>query len=112
MIGRPALRVLPLLLMGGFALALQASCARSSEVTPSESFEFGDQYFRNYCIETQCPAPFATCPGERGLCTVNLSNDVDHCGACDTRCPSPTAKMHGTYVCSEGECRFACNALT
>ncbi len=109
---RPPLRVIAFLLVGLAFAVLQASCARSSEETPYVSFEFGERVFRNYCIETQCPAPLATCPGERGLCTVDLSNDIDHCGACGSPCPTPTAKMQGSYVCSEGQCRFACDPLS
>jgi len=108
---RPPLSVLRLLLVGlGFAL-LQASCARSPQEVPEASFEFGERYFRTYCIETECPAPLATCPGDRGLCTTNLSNDIEHCGACDTRCPPPPPGMNATTLCSDGECRFACGPL-
>lgn len=108
----PSLRVMPLLFVGLFWAMLQASCARSSEETPDQSPTFAtERAFRDVCIETRCPAPFATCEGERGLCTVDLTSDVDHCGACDTPCPKPTAKMHGKNLCSEGECRFACAPL-
>lgn len=112
MIGRPASRVLLLLFVGASSLVLQASCAGTIEDVPSAELSFApERAFRDVCIETRCPAPFATCEGTRGLCTVNLETDVDHCGACDTPCPTPKAKMHGRYLCSEGECRFSCAPL-
>ncbi len=106
---RPALRVVPVVFVGLSLAVLEASCAGSIEEAPYQQAAFpAEQTFRDFCIETECPAPFATCPGVRGLCTVDLSRDISHCGACDTPCPRPTGKMHGSYVCSEGECRFAC----
>ena len=109
---RPPIRVVRLLFVGLTSAVLMASCARASSEMPTESFQFGERHYRSFCIETECPAPLATCPGVPGLCTVNLSNDVEHCGACDARCPSRQPGMQGMYVCSEGECRFTCDALS
>ncbi|MBX3206716.1 MAG: hypothetical protein KF764_16725 [Labilithrix sp.] len=99
-----------LLLSTGLAsLMLQASCARSVEDTPYDGWRFESGItVKNACIQTECPAPFATCEGTRGLCTVDLRSDVDHCGACDSPCPRTTTKTPWSYVCSEGKCQMAC----
>lgn len=61
------------------------------------------------CVETSCPAPYASCTGEL-LCATDLTSDVDHCGACDTPCPKSTKASHGTYLCSDSQCKIACQA--
>src|SRR4051812_17404684 len=77
------------------SLSLHAACARSvgSDLGADSQGLFrdaGDAAAQNKCISTECPAPFATCPGE-GLCMTNLTNDVDHCGACNRPCPANPA---------------------
>ncbi|MBX3200536.1 MAG: hypothetical protein KF894_20530, partial [Labilithrix sp.] len=68
---RPTLRAAPLVFVGLASIALAASCARSEEQSPYATWAFGTEgAVRNACIQTECPAPFATCEGERGLCTV------------------------------------------
>jgi hypothetical protein len=108
----PTQRLALLLAAALSSLVLQASCARSVEDIPYEPRMFAPELAaRDFCIQTECPLPFATCPGERGVCTVDLRSDIDHCGACDTACPRPSSKQHGSYVCSEGQCRLACAPL-
>jgi len=93
-----------------------ASCARSvrDEYTPPVlvSDEAGLAPI-NACVETNCPAPFATCGG-KAPCTIDLKSNVQHCGACGAKCPTapdPAAK-NGSYVCSEGVCKLACAPLS
>src|SRR4051812_16876653 len=77
------------------AALLQTSCATSGEDWGGTEPIFSDAPLvpvGDVCVETVCPAPYATCPGERGLCTVDLRADIDHCGACDTPCPTPLSK--------------------
>jgi len=67
------------------------------------------------CVETTCPAPFATCPDAKGgPCTTDLMTNVDHCGACGAACPKAPdpATKNGSYVCSGGVCRLACALLS
>lgn len=91
------------------ALAVQAACARSVDGSvPEQGIFAGNGATRTACIETECPAPFATCEGRSGLCTVDLSSDVRHCGSCDTACLSTSSLTPWTWVCSEGQCRLAC----
>jgi hypothetical protein len=51
-----------------------------------------------------CPPGFANCNGKRGDgCEVNLTADVQHCGACQNACPRETA----TSTCVAGACQVA-----
>ncbi|MDF2694793.1 MAG: Tryptophan synthase alpha chain [Labilithrix sp.] len=107
---RPLLRSTLILALGLASLAIQAACARSineEDPLPRQAGFAGDGGKQTVCIETRCPEPFATCEGTSGPCAVNLSSDVDHCGACDTPCPS-TMGEPWSWVCSEGQCRLAC----
>ncbi len=61
---------------------------------------------KEVCVETVCPAPYATCGDELDPCSTDLRSNVDHCGACDTPCPPSRDGV--TWVCSEGQCRMAC----
>ncbi|AKU93951.1 Tryptophan synthase alpha chain [Labilithrix luteola] len=60
------------------------------------------------CIDTACPAPLATCSA-KVPCSINLDEDVDHCGACGNRCPSRSD--NASYICSQGQCRLVCSEL-
>jgi hypothetical protein len=95
------------------AALLQASCAQGvvDESGGPVLFSTDAVEPRTLCVERQCPAPFASCGGAGGPCSVNLSNDVNHCGSCETPCPETTWKTHGTYVCNGGQCRLACLPL-
>ncbi len=98
------------------SIGLHASCARSVDSEP-EADTLG--FFRpdsgeaaapqGLCVSTVCPVPYATCPGESGLCTTNLDTDVDHCGSCDTKCPSTAP--NASFLCSGGQCRMVCDSL-
>lgn len=107
---RPTLRAIPLVFAGLASIVLEASCARSEEDRPYATWAFGTEgAVRDVCVQTECPAPFATCEGERGLCTVDLRSDVDHCGSCGARCPRTNSRTPWSFVCSEGLCRLACD---
>ena len=60
------------------------------------------------CAVGSCQAPYLNC--NRVLadgCEANSSRDPEHCGDCDTRCPSaPNAGP----ACSAGKCKAVCNA--
>jgi hypothetical protein len=55
--------------------------------------------------ESGCAAGFTRCGG---ACVIT-STDVNHCGACDNRCPTPPG---GLPVCESGRCSAACPAGT
>jgi hypothetical protein len=59
------------------------------------------------CVQTECPPPYLTCPGERGLCNIDPRSNIEHCGACNAPCPTAPLGT-GSFVCSEGQCRLAC----
>jgi hypothetical protein len=59
------------------------------------------------CVATLCPVPYATC-GKLHACGTNLSNDRDHCGACDNACPD-FAALDMKARCVEGRCRYECD---
>jgi len=96
------------------SLSLHASCARSGSSEPEADNlgVFGTDAggaVQNACIATECPAPYATCPGEPGFCATNLTKDVDHCGSCDRKCP--TKAINASYVCSDSQCKMVCDPL-
>ena len=101
--------------LGVSSLVLHAACARSvSSDVGADSLglfgpDAGDAAPQNRCVETHCPAPYATCPGESGLCTTNLTNDVKHCGSCEGPCP--TTPPNASPICSGGQCRLICDPL-
>jgi hypothetical protein len=106
----PSLRSTLIFLSAVAAIAVQAACARSVDdggVSGPGTFASENEK-QTVCIETRCPAPYATCADSPGLCTVNLSNDVEHCGSCATPCPKTTRGTPWSWVCSEGECQMAC----
>ena len=98
-------------------MTLQASCARSvssaddTAEKPLFSPDAGGMTPFNACIPTDCPKPWATCPGTNGLCTTDTGNDVNHCGSCEHKCPAATRASHSTTLCTGGQCAFACNEL-
>lgn len=112
---RPLLRAALASSVAVLATALQASCARSitDDATdpPLFSADAGDASPLNACVSTECPAPWATCPGERGPCTTDTSRDVRHCGACANPCPRPPYAHHATSLCAGGTCEIACKEL-
>ena len=56
------------------------------------------------CGFDTCTAPTATCLG-KGACATNLSNDVDNCGACGTKCSFANAEVTCTSsTCTLGPC--------
>jgi hypothetical protein len=94
------------------ATSLEASCARSddrsfTDTSPTFGAD-GGVVSDGLCLSTDCPAPWATCPGS-GLCKIDTSSDVNHCGACDTKCPVYSKWGHTTSICSDGKCTFACD---
>lgn len=45
-----------------------------------------------------------------GTACVSLSTSKDHCGACDSACPSGGAlDFHGTGKCEAGQCKLTCS---
>lgn len=60
------------------------------------------------CNVYQCPAPYATCPDKSGVCNTNLQNDVEHCGACDVKCPAEAAGLDAFFICADSQCRMLC----
>src|SRR4029078_10076490 len=93
---------------------LEASCAHSEDDDSSpQQFvtEDAGTLPHGLCVEEQCPLPVVTCAGSGGLCTTNLNNDVNNCGACGAKCPAKTHATNGSWVCSDGVCKLACAAL-
>ena len=109
-----------------FTFAMVVACANSAslgepsqEVEPSPSFtppgeDGGDitpPTMPLLCAETECEAPYATCPTSRWRCATNLDNDVKNCGGCGITCPpEPNAAeaLHMTFSCEEGQCVAKC----
>lgn len=106
-----SLRAPLVVVMASLAMIAQSSCARSSNEEPSfggPSFSTGGTVPSDVCISTECPYPRATCPGARGVCTVDLRSDVDHCGGCETRCRGASFATHSTYLCADAQCVLVC----
>jgi len=60
------------------------------------------------CTIGQCEAGFGNCDGMVGTgCETSTTNNVAHCGACGTVCPSPAG---ATAACNNGTCGFTCAA--
>jgi len=113
---RPRLRAVLVVSLAAVALLLQAACARSvNDEIPFDPLLFAPDATKPaalvVCVQTTCPAPWATCPGEDGLCTTDTSRDVKHCGSCGTPCPRPRTSFHATAVCSGSKCALACDGL-
>lgn len=106
-------RIATVLAVGAVALMLEAACARSVDGDLPETTGFAptNPAPLTACVETSCPAPWATCPGKDGLCTTDTSRDVDHCGACGNACPQPQRSLHSTALCSHSACAIACDPL-
>ncbi len=62
------------------------------------------------CIGTTCPAPFATCGDLASpLCSTNLMNDSENCGACGVSCGGlDLERLRMSSRCSNGACEFEC----
>lgn len=100
--------------LGAWLVVSSSSCATSGDGGDAEPVLFLPDSGSNaqaMCVETKCPAPFATCPGTPGPCTTDLDSNVAHCGACGAACPKATPSTHGTWLCSGGQCRLACDAF-
>lgn len=112
----PLLRAAMVLPTIAVALTLQASCARSvaSEIDSDPllvSPNAKNPVPLTVCVATDCPPPWATCPGG-GLCTTDTSRDIQHCGSCGTSCPKQPSSHHATSVCADGKCAIACDELS
>ena len=100
----------------GMLFLLLSACAHSDDVDldnlnpPLFGSDASNPSPTNACVQTECPAPLATCPGG-GLCTTDTSSDVNHCGACDTPCPKGSRTSHATPVCTGGKCSYGCDSL-
>jgi hypothetical protein len=108
------IRAAVLSMLACVSVVLSSSCARSGDGGEAEPVLFAPDsgaVGQSLCVETLCPHPFATCPGNTAPCTVNLRTDVANCGACGAACPQATPSTHGTWVCSEGKCQLACDAF-
>lgn len=77
-------------------------------VTPDASTPDVEQEL-TYCPAYECPAPYATCADKSGLCTTNTSNDTEHCGSCDVKCPTEVSGLKGFFVCSNSRCEMLCH---
>ncbi len=69
--------------------------------------------FASYCPSAECPAGYGTCKGSKFTCDVNLSTDIQNCGACGVQCPATTyydGHFLSIYSCLEGQCVLACGA--
>ncbi len=109
----PFLRVALFGSIASLSILAQASCARSVQDPVSDSLalfgpEAGAAHGDGLCISLDCPAPWTTCPGS-GLCTVDTSRDIHHCGSCDTHCPALPWQDHATALCAAAKCVFACD---
>ena len=62
------------------------------------------------CVGTLCPAPYATCGDVASpLCSTNLMNDSENCGACGVSCGGDDlALLRMQSRCSDGACVFEC----
>ncbi len=110
-----AIQLVTLFTSAALALGLEAACARSvtSDIPSDPAFVLPgakNPTPLTVCVATECPAPWATCAGG-GLCTVDTSRDVEHCGSCELACPHQPASHHATSVCSDSKCEIACDEL-
>ncbi len=76
----------------------------TSALTPASTPDAIDD--AGQCVSVECPDPYATCLSNPGLCTTNLSNDTENCGACGRTCPLPT--LSAAFSCAEGACVMRC----
>jgi hypothetical protein len=63
----------------------------------------GIAFCNNGACDFQCSSPYSKC----GNACVNLSNNVQNCGACGNACPQPAGSVAG---CSGSACIFTCNS--
>ena len=99
-----------LVALGAALLAYGAACARSVDGGTGDDQQFSptNPAPLSACIETACPAPFATCGGG-APCGTDTSRDVANCGGCGVACPqAPNAHQP---VCSDSACAMACDEL-
>lgn len=112
---RPLLRATLTLAVAALAVAAQASCARSITDDASEPTLFTPDAAAasplNQCVSTECPMPWATCPGGSGPCRTDTSREVRNCGACGNVCPRPPYEHHASALCAGGKCEIACHDL-
>ncbi|MDF2692355.1 MAG: Tryptophan synthase alpha chain [Labilithrix sp.] len=64
------------------------------------------------CTATECPSPYATCPGFSGglafKCETNLMTDDANCGECGNVCPTGFGSLGMTTHCVAGKCQREC----
>ncbi len=61
------------------------------------------------CGVGSCNAPFKDCNGAANDgCEINTAGDVNNCGACNNKCPTPANAVSAS--CSVGVCKFTCAA--
>jgi len=109
-------------------LATVAACANSASLgAPSEvSPEAGSPIFTTppseadastsptpqalLCIQTECIAPYATCPTSKWACDTNIDSDVKNCGGCGNACPANpnSGSLNMRFSCIDGKCVGAC----
>lgn len=111
-----------------FLLAAIGACANSASLGPestaadagpgatfeptTEDASLDDATVEKLCVETECPAPYTTCPGVPGVCTTNLDKDPLHCGSCDNECPPWNSDINGSFFCTQGRCQLICDVGT
>ena len=99
----------------GLLFAVLSACARSVDGDlddlnpPLFGSDASNPSPTTACVQTACPAPWATCTSD-GLCTTDTSSDVNHCGSCDKSCAT-SKNSHATPVCTGGTCSFGCDEL-
>jgi hypothetical protein len=65
------------------------------------------------CTGTTCGASCATGYGDCNTtagdgCERAITNDVNNCGGCNTKCPTPSATLHQNPTCTGTTCGLAC----
>jgi len=60
------------------------------------------------CPTTQCPAGYATCPGDRFPCAASVATDPYNCGECGRVCVGVSQDQHSELTCKNGQCVQLC----